>query len=76
MIQIDDLEKIFTYQSPNADQITKYADIRLFAKSFGVIICKDCPQSNEKEIAIEKLRECVMWANAAIALNSEELKES
>lgn len=31
-----------------------------------------CPDGREKEIAIQKLEECLMWANKAIALSKNE----
>ena len=64
-----DLNKTFTYQAPNSNQIDKYSKLRLFAKEFANLIDELCPESREKSLAITKLQECVMWANASIALN-------
>ena len=66
-----DIEKVFTYQSPNSDQIYKYAKIREKAKELANLLNEMCPHSREKALAFTKLRECIMWANASIALNEE-----
>lgn len=42
------------------------------ARDFALTIQANCPESREKSLAITKLEECVMWANAAIARNETE----
>ena len=59
----------FTYQKPTSIDIAKYEFIRDEAADFGDVINNACPESREKSIAITKLEECIMWANAAIARN-------
>lgn len=71
MTCIQDLDKIFTYQAPNVAQKILYQNIRNVGYVMAQQINDDCPASNEKEIALEKLREAVMWANTSIALNSD-----
>jgi hypothetical protein len=39
------------------------------ARKLAYLINEDCPDGREKSIAITKLEESVMWANAAIARN-------
>ena len=65
----DDIKNRFTYHSPSDDQISRYDEIRRFAKIFAELIDKDCPDSREKSLALTKLDEVVMWANASIARN-------
>ena len=65
----DDIKNRFTYHSPSDDQISRYDEIRRFAKIFAELIDKDCPDSREKSLALMKLDEVVMWANASIARN-------
>ena len=67
-----ELENVFTYHAPTPDQVKDYAKIRSEGKRLATIITKLCPDSREKSIAIRKIREAVMWANAAIACNQEE----
>lgn len=65
----NDLEKRFTYHPPKADQPPRYEAIRKTAKDFAELINDLCPESREKSLALTKLDEAVMWANAAIARN-------
>jgi hypothetical protein len=66
---IDALNHVFTYQSPNPEQISKMQEIRAMALSLGHLLLKHCPRSADRSAAIRKLRECVMTANAAIVLD-------
>lgn len=63
------IENNFTYHKPDEDQIKEYNDLRNKAKEFASIINATCPDSREKSLAMTKLEEFVMWANAAIARN-------
>jgi hypothetical protein len=64
-----DLKQIFTYHAPNADQQVAYEKLRNAAYDFAVALVELTPSSADQSAAIRKLRECVMTANAAIALN-------
>ena len=64
-----DIDSAFTYHAPKADQPGRYTEIRDNAKSFAKLIERNCPPSSERTLALRKLQECVMWANASIALN-------
>lgn len=64
-----DLEKRFTYHAPKGDQTKRYETIRNTALRFADYIDLECPDSREKSLAITKLEEVVMWANASIARN-------
>lgn len=63
------IERNFTYHAPKTDQPIRYERIRSLAKSMAVLIDDLCPNSREKSLAMTKLEECVMWANASIARN-------
>ena len=63
------LENIFSYHPPKDGQPEMYADIRSKAKEFAYMICRLVPDSREQSLALTKLEECVMWANAGIARN-------
>ena len=41
----------------------------IFIKEFAYLLNDLCPDSREKSLAMTKLEECVMWANASIARN-------
>ncbi len=65
----EQLDKMFTYQAPKAEDLRKYSEIRQKAKEFAFLIDAICPASQERSIAIQRLQEVSMWANASIALN-------
>lgn len=64
-----DIEKNFTYHSPKGNQPERYGRIRDKAREFAELIEAECPDSREKSLALTKLEESVMWANASIARN-------
>lgn len=63
------IENNFIYHAPKADQPQRYTDIRNKAREFALLIDELCPDSREKSLAMTKLEECMMWANASIARN-------
>ncbi len=69
MLTIEELENRFTYHTPKEDQTERYERIRYKAKMLAAYINEKCPESREKSIALTKIDEVVMWANAAIARN-------
>jgi hypothetical protein len=66
-----DIENIFTYHAPTPDQLPKYEAIRAKAKEMGQCIVDNTPGSADQTAAIRLLREAVMTANAAIALQGK-----
>lgn len=62
---IDDL---FSYHSPTRDQEDQYNKIREGARQFARVLVENTPACADQTTAIRKLRECVMTANAAVAL--------
>lgn len=69
-MEIPDLENLF-YHHPagNEEKVVRYHSVREFGLQMAKQIDDLCPDSREKSVAITKLEECVMWANAAIARN-------
>ncbi len=68
----DELERIennYTYHAPKQGQPDKYESIRSIAKGLALVIYDLVPDSREKSLAMTKLEEAVMWANAGIARN-------
>lgn len=63
------IETAFTYHAPKEGQPAKYTAIREKAKELAYMIDELVPDSREKSLAVTKLEECVMWANAGIARN-------
>jgi hypothetical protein len=66
-----DLKNIFTYHAPTPEQIPKYHELREAALRFAEKIEELVPDGADKAAAIRKVREAVMTANAAIALNGK-----
>lgn len=62
------VEDYFTYHAPQGDQPARYAALRDAALAFAREIERLVPQGPDRTVAIRKLRESVMTANAAIAL--------
>ena len=64
-----DLVNRFTYHSPKEDQVERYQVLREAGKSVALTITDLVPNSREKALALTKLEEAIMWANAGIARN-------
>lgn len=65
---LDKTQHVFTYHPPTPDQVPKYNEIRDAALVFARVIEAHCPASADRTVAIRKIREAVMVANASIAL--------
>jgi hypothetical protein len=63
-----DLSEIFTYHAPDEEQTQAYKIIRGRAYDLASVIMLRCPLCADRTAALRLLRECVMTANAAIAL--------
>lgn len=57
----------FTYHKPQEDQPERYTALRDKAKELAILICEMTPPSREQSLALTKLEEVSMQANAAIA---------
>lgn len=62
------LDDIFSYHAPTAHQRYSYEALRESAKQFAETILAHTPPSADQSAAIRKVREAVMTANAAVAL--------
>lgn len=63
------IENNFTYHAPKEGQPEKYNTLREEAKKLAYLIEELVPDSRERALAMTKLEETVMWANAGIARN-------
>jgi hypothetical protein len=63
------IENNFKYHAPKEGQPEKYEAIRDAGKILAVVIDSSVPDSREKSLAMTKIEEAVMWANAGIARN-------
>ena len=62
-----DLDNIFDYHQPTADQLPRYQAIRAAAKNFAQVIVDNTGASADQTAAVRKVSEAAMTANAAIA---------
>ena len=65
----EELDNIFSYHSPKGDQPERYVKIRDAGKALAQTILDCTPGCADQTAAIRKVREAVMTANAAIAIN-------
>ena len=63
------LDNTYMYHSPKGDQSLRYATLREQAKFLAESILEKAPESRERSLALTKLEESIMWANAGIARN-------
>jgi hypothetical protein len=68
MLTKTEIDEYFTYHAPKGDQPQRYQAIRDAAKTFAHVLLDNTAPSPDQTVAIRKLRECVMTANASIAL--------
>lgn len=61
------IENAYAYHAPKEGQEDKCQRIRAKAKELAYLIDEECPDSREKSLAMTKLEECAMWANASVA---------
>lgn len=64
-----DRDNVFKYHAPRPDQIPKYEAIREAGKHFCRAVEENTPSCADRSAAIRKIREAVMTANAAVALD-------
>jgi len=64
-----DLDSIFSYHAPHTTQPERYVALRAKARELAQLITDLTPQSREQSVALTKVQEASMWANAAIAIN-------
>jgi hypothetical protein len=62
-----EIERRFTYHAPKGDQGERYIALREQGKVLAEAIVKMTPACREQSLAVTKLEEAIMWANAAIA---------
>jgi hypothetical protein len=66
------IENEFTHHPPKGDQVQRYEKLRFNGGNLAEMVMELCPDSRERSTALAKIREAVMWANAAIACNEVE----
>ena len=72
--EIDLVNDVFEYHAPTPEDVEAYKQIRAAAKVFAFTIVRTCPRSADRSVALRKVREAVMTANASIALRGAGLE--
>lgn len=67
------IENNFKYHAPKPGQAERYEQLRNKAKEFAILLNEICPNSREKSIAMTKIEDATMWANASIARSEWEV---
>lgn len=62
-----EIEDRFSYHPPDRGQIRKYECLRETAMNLANVVLEFVPKSREQSLALTKIEEAVMWANAGIA---------
>lgn len=70
---MEDLKRAFKYHAPKGDQPRRYEVIRDAALTFAEVIISCCPESADRTVAVRRVREAVMNANASIAIGEADL---
>lgn len=65
-----DIEQIFSYHAPDSSKARLHNAVRAEVKMTAHMFSAELPDSPEKTLAIRKLQEAMMYANAAIAIHS------
>lgn len=68
----EQINNIFSYHKPFGSQSGRYEKLRNRAKELALLINDSTPDSREKILAMTSLQQCIMWANASIAINETE----
>ncbi|NER37328.1 MAG: hypothetical protein F6J93_25740 [Oscillatoria sp. SIO1A7] len=71
-MKIADINNLFAYHKPTANQAERYQKLRKAAKAFAKQILQLTPESSEQTLAIRTLHQASMLANVAIAVNEPE----
>lgn len=68
---LNSIDNWFVHHTPKGNQQERYVSLREQARQFAVSIVALVPPGADRTVAIRKLRECVMTANAGIACDEK-----
>lgn len=71
MISSQDIDNRFTYHPPSEERAVKHIQIREHGKALVELLNEVVPDGREKSLAITKIEEAIMWANAGLARSPE-----
>ena len=65
----DRIENDFNYHAPSTEKVIRHENVRDTCKELALFILENCPPGRERALALTKVEEAMLWANAAIARN-------
>lgn len=68
---LEQISHNFAHHPPKGDQPERYASLRRHGSDLAEEILRRVPDSRERSLALTRVEEAVMWANAGIARNEE-----
>jgi hypothetical protein len=68
-VNTQNVDTVFQYQPPKQEDVAKYIAIRDSGRVLAHVILDNTPVCADQQAALRLLREAVMTANAALALN-------
>lgn len=63
----EDINRRFDYHRPTGTKVQDHESVREDIKQTAIFLDFLLPDGREKALALTKLEECLMWANASIA---------
>jgi len=60
------IDKRFSYQAPSPDMVRRMQELRTQFRETAQMINELCPDGNDKETAIQRLEDAMIWANKAV----------
>ena len=66
----DDIEEAFKFHPPKDDfAVQAHGSVRRLTNASAIWIFENVPDCPERDTAIDKIREAMYWANAAVAIH-------
>jgi hypothetical protein len=66
------LKNCFRYHAPDENKVKCHEFMRDACRNLAEVINRVCPECRERDIAVMKVEEAMMWANAGIARHEAE----
>lgn len=67
-----ELHRRFTYHAPTPESVPKFLHVRANGQAMASVVMQHCPPCPERDEALRKIEEAIMWANAGIARPPED----
>lgn len=68
-VTLMNLDDVFRYRPPKGEDVERYSAIREAGKQLALVILEQTLPCDDQQAALRHVREAVMTANAAIAIN-------